>query len=135
VRRREFINLFCSAAACPFAAVALTPNIPRVGYVSVQTPRLGEYGLEAFRQGLRALGYVEGQTIALEVRWAEGHVERMPELLVELVGLKIDVIVVSGSQGALAAKQATAGPSPLLCSLVIQWGPAWLRTYRAPEGM
>ena len=109
MRRREFINLFCSTAACPFAAVAQTlPNIPRVGYVSVNKPTVGAYGLEAFRQGLRALGYVEGQTIALEVRWAEGHVERMPELLVELVGLKMDVIVVSGGQGALAAKKATA---------------------------
>jgi putative ABC transport system substrate-binding protein len=60
-----------------------------------------------WRQRLRALGYVEGQTIALEVRWAEGRPERMSELVVELLRLEIDVLVVGTSQAALAAKKAT----------------------------
>jgi putative ABC transport system substrate-binding protein len=63
--------------------------------------------LEAARQGFRELGYVEGETIALEVRWAEGRYERMPELVAEMVRLKVDVLVVAATPGALAAKKAT----------------------------
>jgi putative ABC transport system substrate-binding protein len=63
--------------------------------------------LEAARQGLRELGYVEGETIALEVRWAEGRYEQMPELVADLVRLKVNVIVVGGTPAALAAKKAT----------------------------
>jgi putative tryptophan/tyrosine transport system substrate-binding protein len=74
MRRREFITLFCSAAAWPLAAAAQTPpRIPRVGYVGLGSPTGGGHSFEAFRQGLRELGYLEGQTIALEVRWAEGR--------------------------------------------------------------
>ena len=62
---------------------------------------------EAFRRGLRELGYVEGQTIQLDVRWAEGRNERIPEIVAELVGLKVDVLVVGNSAVALAAKKAT----------------------------
>ena len=67
----------------------------------------GQRGIEAFRQGLRELGYVEGQTILLEVRGAEGRAERLPELVAELVGLKVDVLVAVSSAGAVAAKNAT----------------------------
>ena len=78
MKRRAFITLFSSAAAWPLAGGAQTPpKIPRVGYLGNLTPTTG--GLEAFRHGLRDLGYVEGQTIALEVRWAEGRSERLPE--------------------------------------------------------
>src|SRR5262245_39805965 len=77
-------------------------KIPVVGY-------LGAVGhnLEAFREGLRELGYGEDQTIKLEVRWAEGRYERQPDLVAELVGLKVDVLVIGNSPGALAAKEAT----------------------------
>ena len=91
MKRRAFITLFSSAAACPLAGGAQTPpKIPRVGYLGSYTPAAG--GLEAFRHGLRDLGYVEGQTITLEVRWAEGRSERMPELTAELLRLKVDVL-------------------------------------------
>jgi putative ABC transport system substrate-binding protein len=103
MKRREFITLLCSAAACPLAAAQTPRKIPLVGYV-------GSTGhiFEAFRQGLRELGYVEGQTITVEVRWAEGHLERVvPELIAELVRLKVDVLVVGNSPAALAAKNAT----------------------------
>jgi putative ABC transport system substrate-binding protein len=63
--------------------------------------------LEAFRQGLRELGYVEGQNIILDERWAEGRVERLPDLVADLVRLKVDVLVVASTPGALAAKSAT----------------------------
>jgi putative ABC transport system substrate-binding protein len=90
VRRREFITLLGGAAVGrSLAASAQTqPKIPRIGCVFAIIP-----ALETFRQGLRELGYVEGQTIVLEVRSAEGRSERLPELVAELVGLKVEVLV------------------------------------------
>src|SRR5215813_12283505 len=108
VRRREFITLLGGAAVgWPLAASAqMQPKIPRVGYVFASTTTSVEH-VEWFRQALRELGYVEGQTIVLEVRSAEARLERMPELVAELVGLKVDVLVAVGSPAALAAKNAT----------------------------
>ena len=109
MRRREFITLLNGAAVgWSLAASAQTqPKIPRVGCVVSSTPTLAKLYIEALRQGLGELGYVEGQSILLEIRWAEGHIERMPELVAELVGLKVDVLVAGGSPAALAAKNAT----------------------------
>ena len=109
MRRREFITLLGGAAVgWPLAGSAQTqPKIPRVGCVVSSTPTLAKPYIEAFRQGLRELGYVEGQTIVLELRWAEGRAERMPELVAELVGLKVDVLVAPSGPAALAAKNAT----------------------------
>src|SRR5215468_7608998 len=85
----------------------MPPKIQRVGIVFSSTPMANKHLVEAFRQALRELGYVEGQTILLEIRWAEGRTERMPELVAELVGLKVDVLVVTNALTALAAKNAT----------------------------
>src|SRR6516165_7775460 len=85
----------------------MQPKIPRVGYVFEGTPMSTKDNVEAFRQGLRELGYVEGQTIVLELRWAEGRLERTRELVAELVGLKVDVLVVMSGAAALAAKNST----------------------------
>jgi putative tryptophan/tyrosine transport system substrate-binding protein len=106
VRRREFITLLGGAAVGrSLAASAQTQSkIPRVGYLLSAAPTTG---LAAFRQGLRELGYVEGQTIVLEIRWAEGRFERLPELVAELAGLKVDVLVAGGNPAILAAKNAT----------------------------
>jgi putative ABC transport system substrate-binding protein len=106
VRRREFITLLGAAAVGrSLAASAQTqPKIPRVGYVAVGTATSTKH---YFDQGLRELGYVEGQTIVLERRWAEGRIERIPELVAELVGLKVDVLVAASTPAALAAKNAT----------------------------
>jgi putative tryptophan/tyrosine transport system substrate-binding protein len=79
MKRREFIALFCGVAAWPLAAAAQTlSKIPRVGYVATGNPVVGGHIFEAFRQGLRELGYVEGQTITLEVRWAGGTLSGCP---------------------------------------------------------
>src|SRR5258706_1434401 len=112
MRRREFIALLGGATAAsavrPTATGAQTPRkIPRVGYISALSATNTEHTVGAFRQRLRELGYVEGQTIALEVRYAEGRNDRMPELVAELVGLKMDVLVAGVSLGALAAQKAT----------------------------
>ena len=112
MKRRDFIALLGSAtaasAAWPLAVGAQTPpKIPRVGFIAGSNPAATEHTFGAFQQRLRELGYVEGQSIALEVRWAEGRLERMPELVAELVGLKMDVLVAAVSTAALAAKKAT----------------------------
>jgi putative tryptophan/tyrosine transport system substrate-binding protein len=89
--------------------VAAQPSahVPRIGLLSVLSPAIGESKADSFRQGLRELGYIEGQNILLESRWAEGHRERLAELAADLVRLKVAVIVTESTQSALAAKQAT----------------------------
>jgi len=94
--------------ATPLAAQAQGPGkVPRVGYAFARVSSEDQHAWDAARQGLRELGYVEGQNIALEVRWAEGRYERLPALVAELVRLKVDVLVVGTTPGALAAKSAT----------------------------
>ena len=82
-----------------------TEQLPRIGILVPRTPP--RYSVEAFRQGLHALGYVEGQTIALEIRWDEGQPERWPELAAELVARHVDVLVAGTGGAAQAAKRAT----------------------------
>src|SRR5260221_609352 len=118
MRRREFIVLLggatAASAAWPLATGAQTPaKIPRVGYIAGSSAAGAEHMVGAFRQRLRELGYVEGQTIALEVRYAEGRSDPMPELAAELVGLKMDVLVAGNSVAALAAKKVT-GTIPIV---------------------
>ena len=95
--------------AAPLAAEAQAPaKFPRIGYLNVLSPTDNAHTLEAFRQGLRELGYVEGQNIAIEYRFAEGRPERLPALAAELVRLKVDVIVTGPPPAPEAAKQATS---------------------------
>ena len=93
--------------AVPLAAEAQqAAKVPRIGYLAVQ-PAANPHLHEAFRQGLRDLGYVEGRNVVTEYREAEGKPERLPALAAELVALKVDVLVAQPTVGALAAKQAT----------------------------
>jgi putative tryptophan/tyrosine transport system substrate-binding protein len=109
VRRRKFIIILGSAAALPLAAHAQqAAKILRVGWLSPGSAASDENFLASFRDGLRQLGWVVGQNIAIEPRWAEERFERLPELAAELVRLKVDVIVASVTQASLAAKRATA---------------------------
>ncbi len=87
--------------------------MPRIGYLFSFARAQGEHLWEACRQGLRELGYVEGRNIVLEPRWADGHHERMPVLVGELAGLKVDVIVAAATPANLAAK-AGAGRIPVV---------------------
>src|SRR5439155_21133605 len=96
-----------SLCAAPVVAAAQqTPRIPRVGVVAGQSPQTSP-PIFALREGLRELGYVEGQNIAIEWRWARGKLERFPDLAAELVQLKVDVIVAATAPGAQAAQRAT----------------------------
>jgi len=109
VRRREFITLIGGgAAAWPLAARAQqSSKVFRIGYVSPLAANSLPKRLDAFRAGLRDLGYEEGRNIVIEYRWAEEHYDRLPALFAELVGLNVDVIVTHGTPGTLAAQQVT----------------------------
>jgi putative ABC transport system substrate-binding protein len=109
MKRREFISLLSVvAAAWPLAARAQqTGKPPIIGFLGSGTPATHGQWAAAFVQRLRELGWVEGRTIAIEYRWAEGRNERYPEIAAEFVRLKVDVIVTVGA-AALAAKQVTS---------------------------
>ena len=91
----------------PLAEAQSARQVWRIGYLGTSSPALEPNLVNAFRQGLRELGHIEGQDIVIEYRWAEGKYDRFPELAAELVRLKVDVILTAGTPGALAAKQAT----------------------------
>jgi putative ABC transport system substrate-binding protein len=108
-RRRLLHALMAGALAAPLASFAQQPvKIARIGFLSPASSA-GDWGirLQAFRDALRELGYVEGKNLQLEVRWGEGKLERLPALAAELVQLKVDVIVAASSPAVLAASQAT----------------------------
>ena len=115
MKRREFIALLGGAiAAWPLGVQAqVPPKISRIGYIAGGGGSMAERMVDALRQGLSELGYIDGQTIIVEFRSAEGRSERIPELVSELVGLKVDVLVTASSPGALAAKKAT-GTIPIV---------------------
>jgi putative ABC transport system substrate-binding protein len=107
IQRRKFLaTLLGGAAAWPVAARAQQPKVPTIGVLVIGNISPEEFWRE-FRQGLRDLGYIEGQNIRFEFRSAEGQINRLPELAAELVRLKVDVIVTWFTPTAVAAKQAT----------------------------
>ena len=110
MKRRDFITLVGGAvAAWPLAARAQQPSIPVVGWLGATTPEASPLSLEAFRRGLSETGFVDGHSVKIEYRWAEGRYAQLPALAADLVSRKVDAIVASGgSVTALAAKTATA---------------------------
>jgi putative ABC transport system substrate-binding protein len=109
IRRREFVTLLGGVGATwPLAARAQQPaKLPTIGFLGSQTPSTAGQWVAAFVQRLRELGWIEGRTVAIEVRWAEGRFERFAEIAAEFVRLKVDVIVTSGP-AVFAAKHATS---------------------------
>src|SRR5688572_8870709 len=95
-------------ALCSSAEAQQPKKVPRIGYLTSSEPALESARAEAIRRALRELGYIQGQNIAIEYRYAEGKLDRLPELAAELVRLKVDIIVATGGSGPiLAAKNAT----------------------------
>jgi len=109
MRRRDFIAGFGGAAAWPLAARAQQAGkLPTIGFLGANTASAQRQWTDAFVQRLSQLGWIEGRTIAIEYRWAEGRFERSPALIAELVQFKVDVIVTHATANVIAAKQATS---------------------------
>jgi putative tryptophan/tyrosine transport system substrate-binding protein len=109
MRRRDFITvLSATAAAWPLAVRAQQPTMPAIGFLDSRSPEAVVSRLRAFRQGLREIGYVEGENVAIVYRFAENQLERLSDLAKDLVGRRVAVIVTPGESSAFAAKAATA---------------------------
>ena len=109
MKRREFITLLSGAAAWPVAARAQqVGKLPTIGFLGSSTLSAMSEWIAAFAQRLRERGWIEGRTVAIEYRWAEGRAERAAEIAAEFVRLKVDVIVTYATPPTLAAKQATS---------------------------
>ncbi len=109
MRRRDLITLLGGTFAWPLAARAQQPaRLPTIGFLGAATPSVASHWLAAFVQRLRELGWIEGRTVAIEVRWAEGRAERSAEIAAEFVQLKVDIIVTWAVASTLAARQATS---------------------------
>ena len=129
MKRREFITLLGGAVAWPLLASAQTPKRPTVGFLSPMTASVENQRVAAFVQRLRAVGWIEGHSVAIKVRWADGRSERAAEIVAEFVQHKVDVIVSRGTVSVLAAKQATpvipivfAGGDPVGTGFVVMGG-------------
>jgi len=109
MRRRAFISLLGGAAAWPLAARAQQPGkLPTIGFLVAGTPSSHSQWVAALVRRLHELGWIEGRTVAIEYRWAEGRTDRFDEIAAEFVRRKVDVIVTSATAAIVAAKQATS---------------------------
>jgi len=115
MRRREFITLLSGAAAWPIVTRAQKAPLPVIGYLSPTSPiGVGQIALNAVRQGLRDTGFVEGENVVVEYRWAEGHVDRLPALAADLVRRQVSVIATTGGLAPAQAAMAATSTIPIV---------------------
>ena len=137
MKRRTFIaHALCAAAFVPRRALAQQParKIHRIGFLGNSTAALEANLIEPFREGLREHGYVEGRSMSLEFRWAEGKYERLPQLTSELVAAKVDVIVTAGTPAALAVKKITSSVPVVMIAVGDPVGTGIVESLRHPGG-
>jgi len=135
MNRRVFITGLGAVLAAPLGAAAQRPaNVSRIGYFDGASPNTNPGLLEAFRDGLRELGYIEGKHLVIEYRWAEGRYERLPALAADLVKIPVEAIVCVGDPVILAAKQATSSIPIVMASVGDPLGRGFVASLARPGG-
>src|SRR5262245_47187124 len=138
IQNPKWWGIFAFVLTFVFAGVearAQQPTkVPRIGFLGGSSPSAISARIEAFRQGLRELGYVEGKNIVIEWRYAEGKFDRLPALAAELVRLKVDVIVTSGPLPTRAAKEATVTIPIVMTQVGEPVGSGFVASLARPDG-
>src|SRR5260370_16489128 len=114
MRRRELMLLLGGAMTAARGLRAQQKAMPVIGFLNSTSPGPNAANVAAFRQGLSETGYVEGQNLAIEYRWAEGRYDRLPALAADLVGRKVDLIATSGGTPSALAPQNATSPIPIV---------------------